>query len=61
VYKILAHCGYLTQSEIVKKTMLSSGAVRFALSRLSDENLIDTRFAKAAGRSLYGLHWQGVI
>jgi DNA-binding transcriptional regulator GbsR (MarR family) len=61
VYKILAHCGYLTQSEIVKKTMLSSGAVQFALSKLYDEHLIDTRFAKVAGQNLYGLCWQGVI
>jgi transcription initiation factor IIE alpha subunit len=61
VYKILAHCGYLTQGEIVRKTMLSSGVVKFALSKLYEENLIDTRFAKAAGHSLYGLRWPGVI
>jgi DNA-binding GntR family transcriptional regulator len=47
----------LTQEEIVNKTYLPARTVRYALTRLKEENLLLRRFYfRDARQSLYGLN-----
>jgi hypothetical protein len=47
----------LTQKDIISKTYLPARTVRYALSRLKDENLLQERFYfQDARQSLYGLN-----
>jgi DNA-binding GntR family transcriptional regulator len=49
----------LTQKDIISQTYLPARTVRYALSRLRDENLIQERFHfQDARQSLYGLNAQ---
>lgn len=46
----------MTQKEIINKTYLPARTVRYALSRLKEENLLQQRFYfQDARQSLYGL------
>ncbi len=46
----------MTQKEIINKTYLPARTVRYALSRLKEENLLQQRFCfQDARQSLYGL------
>jgi len=56
VAKVLEYNGTLTQSELAEKTMLSPRTVRYALSRLEDVGVLDSRFSFADARKrLYSL------
>lgn len=47
----------MTQKEIIDKTHLPARTVRYAISRLRDEDLIQERFYfQDARQSLYGLN-----
>jgi hypothetical protein len=47
----------LTQKEIINKTYLPARTVRFALTRLKEENLLLRRFSfRDARQNLYGLN-----
>jgi len=49
----------LTQKDIISKTYLPARTVRYALSRLKDEDLLQERFYfQDARQSLYGLNAQ---
>ena len=49
----------LTQKDIISKTYLPARTVRYALSRLKEENLLEERFYfHDARQSLYGLNAQ---
>jgi transcription initiation factor IIE alpha subunit len=57
VLKTLESGSLLTQKDIVKKTYLPARTVRYAISRLRDENLLTVRFYfQDARQSLYGLN-----
>jgi DNA-binding MarR family transcriptional regulator len=57
VIKVLESGNLLTQKEIINKTYLPARTVRYALSRLCDENLLSKRFCfQDARQSLYGLN-----
>ncbi len=46
----------MTQKEIINRTYLPARTVRYALSRLKEENLLQQRFYfRDARQSLYGL------
>ncbi len=50
----------MTQKEIINKTYLPARTVRYALSRLKEENLLQQRFYfHDARQSLYGLKTLG--
>jgi DNA-binding GntR family transcriptional regulator len=54
---VLESGSLLTQKEIINKTYLPARTVRYALSRLRDENLLSKRFCfQDARQSLYGLN-----
>jgi DNA-binding MarR family transcriptional regulator len=56
---VLESGSLLTQKDIISKTYLPARTVRYALSRLRDENLIQERFYfQDARQSLYGLNTQ---
>jgi DNA-binding MarR family transcriptional regulator len=56
---VLESGSLLTQKDIISKTYLPARTVRYALSRLRDENLIQERFYfQDARQSLYGLNAQ---
>jgi hypothetical protein len=51
----------LTQKDIISKTYLPARTVRYALSRLKDEDLLQERFYfQDARQSLYGLNAQAL-
>ncbi len=56
VIKVLESGSLMTQKEIINKTYLPARTVRYALSRLKEENLLQQRFYfQDARQSLYGL------
>ncbi|MDD1759788.1 MAG: hypothetical protein LUQ44_04210 [Methanothrix sp.] len=51
----------LTQKEIINRTDLPARTVRYALSRLKNENILQQRFCfQDARQSLYGLNSQAL-
>lgn len=57
VFKVLESDGLLTQKDIISKTSLPGRTVRYALSRLKGENMIQERFCfQDARQTLYGLN-----
>jgi len=57
--KVLESGTLLTQKDIISKTYLPARTVRYALSRLKEENLLEERFYfQDARQSLYGLNAQ---
>jgi len=57
VIKVLESGSLLTQKEIINKTYLPARTVRYALTRLEEENLLLRRFYfRDARQSLYGLN-----
>ncbi|HEY9246506.1 MAG TPA: helix-turn-helix domain-containing protein [Candidatus Methanoperedens sp.] len=56
VFKILEQNGLLTQKQIMRESYLPPRTVRYALSRLKENALLEERFYfKDARQSLYGL------
>ncbi len=56
VAKVLDYNETLTQSEIAEETLLPPRTVRYALSRLEEEDVVDSRFSFADARKrLYSL------
>ncbi len=57
VAKVLDYNDTLTQSELAEETLLPPRTVRYALSRLEDENVVDSRFSFSDARKrLYTLN-----
>jgi DNA-binding MarR family transcriptional regulator len=57
IIKVLESGSFLTQKEIINKTYLPSRTVRYALTRLKEENLLVRKFCfPDARQSLYGLN-----
>jgi len=56
VAKVLEYNDTLTQSELAEETLLPPRTVRYALSRLEEEGVVDSRFSFADARKrLYTL------
>jgi len=56
VAKVLEYNDTLTQSEIAEETLLPPRTVRYALSRLEEVDVVDSRFSFADARKrLYSL------
>ena len=56
VFDVLATNGPLTQKDLIKKTDLPPRTVRYALSRLKGEDILEERFCfRDARQSIYGL------
>ncbi|MCS3923491.1 hypothetical protein [Methanosalsum natronophilum] len=56
VYKVLEYKGFLTPKQIATESQLPPRTVRYALSRLKDENFLLEKFCfKDARQSLYGI------
>ncbi|ELZ58655.1 MULTISPECIES: helix-turn-helix domain-containing protein [Halorubrum] len=56
VAKVLDYNDTLTQSELAEETLLPPRTVRYALSRLEDEGVVDSRFSFTDARKrLYSL------
>ncbi|WP_435094712.1 MarR family transcriptional regulator [Halorubrum sp. N11] len=56
VAKVLDYNETLTQSELAEETLLPPRTVRYALSRLEEEDVVDSRFSFADARKrLYTL------
>ena len=56
VAKVLDYNDTLTQSQLAEETLLPPRTVRYALSRLEDEEVVDSRFSFADARKrLYTL------
>ncbi|MEF8781442.1 MAG: helix-turn-helix domain-containing protein [Haloferacaceae archaeon] len=56
VAKVLDYHGTLTQSELAEETLLPPRTVRYALSRLEEEGVVDSRFSFSDARKrLYSL------
>mgnify|MGYP000162146917 CR=1 FL=1 len=56
VAKVLDYNDTLTQSELAEETLLPPRTVRYALSRLEEEGVVDSRFSFADARKrLYSL------
>ena len=56
VAKVLEYNDTLTQSELADETLLPPRTVRYALTRLDDEGVVDSRFSFADARKrLYSL------
>ncbi len=54
--KVLESDGLMTQKDIIAKTYLPARTVRYALSRLKKEEILQERFyIQDARQSLYGL------
>lgn len=54
---VLESGNLLTQKQIIEKTYLPARTVRYALTRLKEENLLSRRFYfKDARQNLYGLN-----
>ena len=57
MYKVLEHGGQLTQKDLIRETSLPSRTVRYALSRLKEEEiLVERHYFSDARQSLYGLN-----
>ena len=50
VYKVLEYNDSLTQSAIAEETLLPSRTVRYALTRLEEAGIVDSRFSFADAR-----------
>lgn len=50
VAKVLEYNDALTQSQLAEETLLPPRTVRYALSRLEDEGVVDSRFSFADAR-----------
>jgi len=60
VAKVLEYNETMTQQEIADETLLPSRTVRYALNRLDDEHVIDSRFSFSDARKrLYSLDIEG--
>jgi DNA-binding MarR family transcriptional regulator len=60
VAKVLEYNDTLSQSELADETLLPPRTVRYALSRLEDEDVVDSRFSFADARKrLYSLDIDG--
>lgn len=56
VFLVLEHHGSLTQREICEESLLTARTVRYALSRLEDEGLVEGRISfKDARQRIYSL------
>jgi transcription initiation factor IIE alpha subunit len=56
VFKVLEFKGLMTQKELVSESYLPPRTVRYALSRLKKENMIEERlYHRDARQSLYGV------
>jgi DNA-binding MarR family transcriptional regulator len=56
VAKVLDYNDTLTQSELAEETLLPPRTVRYALSRLEEEDVVDSRFSFSDARKrLYSL------
>ncbi|WP_049925769.1 MarR family transcriptional regulator [Halopiger goleimassiliensis] len=56
VAKVLEYNDTMTQQQIAEETLLPSRTVRYALNRLEDENVIESRFSFSDARKrLYSL------
>ena len=56
VAKVLDYNGTLTQSQLAEETLLPPRTVRYALSRLEEENVVESRFSFSDARKrLYSL------
>lgn len=56
VAKILEYNGTMTQQEIAEETLLPARTVRYALNRLEEERVVESRFSFADARKrLYTL------
>jgi DNA-binding IclR family transcriptional regulator len=61
IIKVLESGNLLTQKEIIDRTDLPARTVRYALSRLKNENILQQRFCfQDARQSLYGLNSQAL-
>jgi predicted transcriptional regulator len=61
IIKVLKSGNLLTQKEIINRTDLPARTVRYALSRLKNENILQQRFCfQDARQSLYGLNSQAL-
>ncbi len=57
VYKVLETGGQFTQKDLIRETSLPARTVRYALSRLKEEEiLIERHYFIDARQSLYGLN-----
>lgn len=57
VAKVLEHNDTLTQSEIAEETLLPARTVRYALTRLEEENAVTSRFSFTdARKQIYSLN-----
>jgi transcription initiation factor IIE alpha subunit len=57
VYKVLETGGQFTQKDLIRETSLPPRTVRYALSRLKEEEiLIERHYFIDARQSLYGLN-----
>ena len=57
VAKVLEYNDTLTQSELAEETLLPPRTVRYALSRLEDADVVDSRFSFCDARKrLYSLN-----
>ncbi|MFB6270749.1 MAG: MarR family transcriptional regulator [Halobacterium sp.] len=50
VAKVLEYNDGLTQQQLAEKTLLPDRTVRYALTRLEDEDLVDSRFSFSDAR-----------
>jgi transcription initiation factor IIE alpha subunit len=55
VFKILEYNGLLTQKEIAEESGLPGRTVRYALTILDEEGLVEKRMHRDARQTLYGL------
>lgn len=56
VAKVLDYNGTLTQSQLAEETLLPPRTVRYALSRLEEEEVVESRFSFSDARKrLYSL------
>ncbi len=56
VFKVLEYRGLMTQKELVAESYLPPRTVRYALSRLKKEGILEERlYYKDARQSLYGI------
>jgi hypothetical protein len=57
VYKVLENGARLTQKDLIRETALPSRTVRYALSRLKQEQfLVERHYFTDARQTLYGLN-----